>query len=90
MTASGIIEISNQRGLHARASAAFSRLAQTFSAEIKVSRGGMDADGKSIMELLSLGASKGYDIEITAAGADAQEALSSLTKLVEDKFGEEV
>ena len=83
------VEISNQRGLHARASAAFSRLAQTYSADIKVSRAGMDADGKSIMELLSLGAGKGFEIEIEAEGEDAEEALTALTQLVEDKFGEE-
>tara|TARA_B100000678_G_scaffold288546_1_gene297235 strand:- start:6478 stop:6747 length:270 start_codon:yes stop_codon:yes gene_type:complete len=84
------VEICNQRGLHARASAAFSRLAQNYEARITVSRAGMTADGKSIMELLSLAASKGLDIEITAEGSDAEDAVTALTELVRNRFGEDV
>lgn len=84
------VEICNQRGLHARASAAFSRLAQNYESQITVSRAGMTADGKSIMELLSLAASKGLDIEITAEGSDAEEAVTALAELVRNRFGEDV
>ena len=50
----------------------------------------MTADGKSIMELLSLAASKGLDIEITAEGSDAEDAVTALTELVRNRFGEDV
>ncbi|HBJ94784.1 MAG TPA: HPr family phosphocarrier protein, partial [Hyphomonadaceae bacterium] len=56
MSCTRVVEICNQKGLHARASAAFSRTAQEFTSNIQVSRAGMEADGKSIIELLSLGA----------------------------------
>lgn len=87
-TARQTVTICNERGLHARASAAFSRLAQTFSAMITVFRSGMSADGVSIIELLSLGAGIGCDIEIEANGEDAEDALAALVALVEDRFGE--
>ena len=50
----------------------------------------MTADGKSIMELLSLAASKGLQIEISAEGSDAQDAIMALTELVRNRFGEEI
>ena len=84
------MEICNQRGLHARASAAFSRMAQEYDSVIAVERAGMSADGKSIMELLSLAASKGLEIVISADGPDEDAALAALSALVEDRFGEEV
>ena len=71
-------EIQNKRGLHARASAKFVKLAETFDADIKVSKGGETVGGTSIMGLMMLAASKGCDVEITATGQQAQEALDSL------------
>ncbi|MAI89843.1 HPr family phosphocarrier protein [Ponticaulis sp.] len=82
------VEICNQKGLHARASAAFSRTAQEFEAAIVVMRAGMEADGKSIIELLSLGAGIGCEIEITADGVDAEPAVTALMDLVNNRFGE--
>ena len=90
MTSRRSVEICNQRGLHARASAAFSRLAQTFSSDITVTRAGMTVDARSIMDILSLGASKGLEIEIEAKGGDADEAVQALSELVEQRFGEEI
>jgi len=84
------VEICNQRGLHARASAAFSRMANSFDARITVERAGITADGKSIMELLSLAASKGLEIEISATGPDADAAVTALSDLVEARFGEDI
>ena len=75
------VEICNQRGLHARASAAFSRMANSFDAQITA---------KSIMDLLSLGASKGLEIHIAAEGPDADAAVAALSELVEARFGEDV
>ncbi|MAF58167.1 HPr family phosphocarrier protein [Ponticaulis sp.] len=89
MSCTRVVEICNQKGLHARASAAFSRTAQEFTSNIQVSRAGMEADGKSIIELLSLGAGKGYEIEISATGEDAEAAVQALIDLVNNRFGEE-
>lgn len=82
------VVISNERGLHARASARFVKCAGAFDAEITVSRKGSSAGGTSIMGLLTLGASCGSEIEISAAGPDAEAALSALVGLVESGFGE--
>ena len=81
-------QICNQRGLHARASAKFVKLAETFDADIKVSKGGETVGGTSIMGLMMLAASKGCSIEISASGPQAEQALESLQALVEDRFGE--
>ena len=81
-------QICNQRGLHARASAKFVKMAETFDADVKVSKGGETVGGTSIMGLMMLAASKGCSIEISASGAQAEQALASLQALVEDRFGE--
>lgn len=83
------VTIKNQLGLHARAAAKFVHLASRFRAHIRVSRGGRVVDGKSIMGILLLAAAFGTTIEITADGADEQEALAALCNLVETGFGEE-
>ena len=81
--------IPNKRGLHARASAKFVKLASTFESEIRVTRDGATVDARSIMGLMMLAASLGSEVEITAQGADAPEALKAILALVEAKFGEE-
>lgn len=81
--------ITNQRGLHARASAKFVKLAESFNAEITVSRGDDTVNATSIMGLMMLGAADGAQIGIAADGADADAALAALTALISDKFGEE-
>ena len=83
------VEIANQRGLHARASAKFVKLAAGFDAEVKVSKDGTTVDARSIMGLMMLAAGIGCCIEITAEGPQAQEALDALTALVAEKFDEE-
>lgn len=84
------VEITNQRGLHARASAKFvtfvSRLPDTVSVEVE--KGGSRVNGTSIMGLMMLGAGQGSSIEIRAEGWDAKEALEALTALVEAGFHE--
>ncbi|CUU43530.1 HPr family phosphocarrier protein [Blastochloris viridis] len=80
--------IINKRGLHARASAKFVMLAETFDAEITVSRAGETVGGTSIMGLMMLAAAPGTSIEITAHGPQASEAMDALSALVTDKFGE--
>ncbi len=83
------VTIKNQLGLHARAAAKFVHLASRFHAHIRVGRGGRVVDGKSIMGILLLAAARGTTIEITAEGADAQDALAALCDLVETGFGED-
>ena len=83
------VVIVNERGLHARAAAKFTALAEEFVAEITVSNGREDVGGRSIMGLLLLAAAKGTEITVRAEGDDADTALQALCNLVEDGFGEE-
>jgi len=81
--------ICNTRGLHARASAKFVKLASDFESEIRVIREGVTVDARSIMGLLMLGAGNGSSIDIEAVGADAAEAIKALSELVGRKFDED-
>jgi phosphocarrier protein HPr len=81
--------IINKLGLHARASALFVKTASQFKSDIKVSRDGIEVNGKSIMGIMMLAAAKGTDIVLKIAGADESEAFRSLGELIENGFGEE-
>lgn len=81
-------ELVNQRGLHARASAAFAREASKFNAKVTVRYDGMTASAASIMDLLMLGARVGQTIEIEAEGEQAHEALDAVCDLIGRKFDE--
>ena len=83
------VNICNQRGLHARASAKFVKLASGFESEIRVTRDGVTVDARSIMGLLMLGAGIGCGVEIEAEGADAAQAIEALSDLVARKFDED-
>lgn len=83
------VRISNKRGLHARASAKFVTLASGLPAQIIVRKDGNEVTGTSIMGLMMLGAAMGDSIVISAHGPEAEDALTRLVTLVEDKFGEE-
>jgi len=83
------LSITNQRGLHARASAKFVKCAEAFDAEITVTRDGMSVPATSIMGLMMLGAAIGTSIMVEAKGAQAEEAMEALSLLVESKFDEE-
>ena len=80
--------IVNRRGLHARASAKFAAVAGSFDASVRVSKDGITVGARSIMGLMMLGAGLGSTITIIATGAQAREALETLTGLIADKFGE--
>lgn len=82
------LEIVNDKGLHARASAKFVETVERFDARAEVSRDGVRVPGDSIMGLLSLGAAKGTEIEVVLDGADAPALAEALQALVSGRFGE--
>jgi phosphocarrier protein len=81
--------IKNVLGIHARPAGLFAQTASKFNAQILVEKDGVSVDGKSIMEVMMLGAAQGSNITIKAKGEDADLALNELEKLIENKFGEE-
>ena len=83
------LEIRNKLGLHARAAAKFVSCAGRFECQIKIVRGDMTVDGKSIMGVLLLAAPQGSVIEVIADGGDEDGALAAIAALVDDRFGEE-
>ena len=82
--------IQNQKGLHARAAAAFVKCLENFDAEVFVIKDGQEVDGSSILGLMMLSASKGSKIEVEAEGNQAQEAIDAVSLLVNSMFGEEM
>lgn len=82
------LEIVNEKGLHARASAKFVETVERFDARAQVSRDGMEVSGDSIMGLMMLGAGIGTSIDITVDGVEADALASALRALVEGRFGE--
>ena len=89
MTVAATLNICNTRGLHARASAKFVKLASSFESEIHVTRDGVTVDARSIMGLLMLGAGNGCSVEIAAQGPDAADAVAALSDLVNRRFDED-
>jgi phosphocarrier protein HPr len=84
------VVIRNRKGLHARASAKFVKCAETFDAEVTVTRDGQSVGGTSIMGLMMLAAGPGVELLLTAEGPEAPEALEALVALIEAGFGEDV
>ena len=82
------LEIVNQLGLHARASAKLTQLAAQFKSEVWLARNGRRVNGKSIMGVMMLAAGIGSKVELDVAGPDETEALAALKALIADKFGE--
>ena len=89
MGAERTVEIINERGLHARASAKFVKLAASFDAEVTVSKDGATVDARSIMGLMMLAAGPGSSIHIVAEGAEAEAAAEALAELVSNRFEED-
>lgn len=83
------LQIINEKGLHARASAKLVEVVEGFDATAEVSRDGMSAFGDSIMGLLMLAASKGTHIDIQTNGPDAEPLAHALEALVANRFGED-
>ena len=80
--------IQNERGLHARAATQFVQMAAKYPCEITISKDGTEVNGKSIMGVLMLVATKGTTLTLRAKGDKAPEAIAALAALVDDKFGE--
>ena len=90
MASKMILDIKNQKGLHARASAKFVEVCEKYKATATVSKDGESAGGDSIMGLLMLAASKGTQIEVETDGPEAEELAQALRDLVDGLFGEGV
>lgn len=82
------VTISNKLGLHARASAKFTKLAGTFRSDVSMSRGERSVNAKSIMGVMMLAAGLGSEVQIEVSGDDEQSAMCALLALINDKFGE--
>jgi phosphocarrier protein HPr len=80
----------NERGLHARAATKLVQLAAKFPCEVLLDKDGHEVNGKSIMGVLMLVASKGTTLTIKARGDRAAEAVQEIVKLFNDKFGEDI
>jgi len=82
------VTIINKLGLHARAAAKLTHLAGGFQCEIWISRSGRRVNAKSIMGVMMLAAGQGSSVKLEAEGADAEQAIAALTRLIADRFGE--
>lgn len=82
------VTVRHKVGLHARPASLFVQTAKKFQSDIRVKHGEREANAKSILTVLTLGANQGAVLTLRAEGADAEEALAALTALVEDNFGE--
>jgi len=84
-----VFEIVNELGLHARAATKFVQTSNRYRSDVAVEKDGQVVNGKSIMGVLMLVASKGTSIRVRCSGADAQACLDALRELVAAKFGED-
>jgi phosphocarrier protein len=84
------VTIRNRLGMHARAAVKFVQTANKYRCEVKVIKDGQEANGKSIMGLLTLVAAHGVTMSIVCAGDDAAPAVDALAQLVDTGFGEGV
>ena len=88
MALNATVRISNPKGMHARPSHAFVSMALEFEARVRVSCNGTEVDGKSILELMTLGAACEQELVLSAEGPDAEAALAALVDLVREGFYE--
>lgn len=83
------VVIQNKLGMHARSAAMFVETANRFQSEILVKRDDIVVNGKSIMGIMMLAASKGIELSVQATGSDEVEAIQALSDLINNKFGED-
>ena len=82
------LQIQNELGLHARAATKLVQTATKFPCDVTVTKDGHEVNGKSIMGVLMLVASKGSTVTLKAKGEKAAEAVAAIAALIDDKFGE--
>lgn len=82
------IKIINKLGLHARASAKLTQVANQFQSDIWIEKSNKKVNAKSIMGVMMLAASQGSEVIITTEGSDEKEAFNSIVNLINDYFGE--
>jgi phosphocarrier protein HPr len=87
-TAEKTLLIQNELGLHARAATKLVQIASKYPCEITVTKDGHEVNGKSIMGVLMLVASKGTSVTVKAKGEKAAEVVAAIAALIDDKFGE--
>lgn len=83
------VTVSNRQGIHARPAHAVATLAGQFRSTIEIVRGGVVADGKSIIAIMTLAAEQGCELLLRVSGDDAHEAVAALEKLISSGFGED-
>lgn len=84
-----VIEITNKLGLHARAAAKLSHLANTFKSDISLIYNNDEVNAKSLLGILTLAASIGNTITVVASGKDEKKAVEKIQELFKNKFNEE-
>ncbi len=82
------VRVQNENGLHARPCHSIVSAAQEFRSELRIASGGRDVNGKSILELMTLGASHGTELELRGKGEDAEALLDAIESLFASGFGE--
>jgi phosphocarrier protein HPr len=82
------IKIINKLGLHARASAKLTQVANQFASDVWIEKSNKKVNAKSIMGVMMLAASQGSDVTISTQGSDEKEALNAIVDLINDYFGE--
>ena len=83
------IQVINKLGLHARPSSTLSQTASKFKSEIKLQKGEVEVNAKSILGVMMLAAEVGSEIILKAEGEDEKQAVEALARLFQEKFGEE-
>lgn len=81
------VQVARPAGLHARPSLAIATAIRPFDAKVTIHSGDRTADASSVLEILTLGAAQGADLELRATGPEAEEALEALVRLFADDFG---
>jgi phosphotransferase system HPr (HPr) family protein len=87
--AEATVEVKNQLGLHLRAASTLAQAVAKFRSSITISRGKEHVNAKSVTALMMLGAGRGSKLKVKAEGEDAREALTTVQRLFEERFGEE-
>ncbi|MFO0981624.1 MAG: HPr family phosphocarrier protein [Planctomycetota bacterium] len=89
MTISRSVTLINRQGLHARPIQRIVEICRQNDARVRIARGALTVDGRSILEMLTLAAPRGTVLQITVEGPDEQKALDELVALIDGKFGED-